>query len=78
MDIIHHTGNKNQQNLEKNGMKPIIRNQSNQSSNIVYKVPNINFSTAIRSSKRVTREHYKIPVQYDEEFEYYRRKKPHS
>lgn len=46
-------------NAQISGIRQIGRNgQNNHSGNIVYKVPNINYNTAVRSSKRVTRNGY--------------------
>jgi hypothetical protein len=53
-------GGRNGLKMEINGVKAISRKVGNQSGNVVYKVPNINYSTAVRSSKRVIRERNKI------------------
>ena len=43
------------------GIRQIGRNvQNNHSGNVVYKVPNINYNTAVRSSKRVSRGYDKM------------------
>jgi hypothetical protein len=62
------------QNMEINGIRVIGKNQHNHSGNIVYKVPNINYNTATRSSQRVIRDQNKIPPQYDEDLEYYKKR----
>ena len=51
---------KNMQPMVINGVRPIDKNQQNHSGNVVYKVPNINYNTATRSSQRVIRDHNRM------------------
>lgn len=54
------------------GIRPIGRaaGQTNHSGNVIYKVPNVNLNTAIRSSQRVPRGGYErspAPYEYDQD-----------
>lgn len=58
------------------GIRPINKpNHSNShSGNVVYKVPNINYNTAVRSSKRVNKGYEKYGPEYEEDYYQYRKK----
>jgi hypothetical protein len=72
-EMSHHGGlhPHSHQQMEMSGVRVIGRNQLNHSGNVVYKVPNINVNTAIRSSKRIGRPRANMG-QYEEDFESYR------
>ncbi len=57
------------------GIRPIGKaGNTSQSGNVVYKVPNINYNTAVRSSKRVNRGGYeKYGPDYEEDYYHYRK-----
>lgn len=51
------------------GIRPIGKNGNNvnHSGNVIYKVPNINYNTAVRSSKRITKGYDKMGTGYEDE-----------
>jgi len=57
-------------------IRPIGKNAQNNnlSGNVIYKVPNINYNTAVRSSKRVIKGYDKIAPEYDDD-DYYRKRR---
>lgn len=55
---------------EISGIRPIgraVNHNVNHSGNMIYKVPNINYSTAVRSSKRMNKGYQKSGPEHDEE-----------
>ena len=57
------------------GVRPIgPGHKPNLSGNAVYKVPSLNFNTAIRSSKRHEYQE-KLPPDYEQEYEHFRRRR---
>lgn len=39
------------------GIRPIARGDKTHSGNVVYKVPNLNYNTAVRSSRKINSEY---------------------
>lgn len=63
-------------NGDYSAIRPIGKNAQNNnlSGNVIYKVPNINYNTAVRSSKRVIKGYDKIAPEYDDD-DYYRKRR---